>query len=116
MIHKYSEQFAEFKPNIRGGEGKPLFRHLFSGEELGGRATMLSVLTLQPGESVGVHDHVDNGEVYFVLSGKLMVQEDGVETELHPGDAEFCADGHSHGIRNHTNESATFVALILPNR
>ena len=116
MIYKKSEMFTEHKPNLRGGEGSPLFRHLFAAEELGGRASMLAAVTLQPGESVGVHEHVDNGEVYYILEGKAMVAEDGVETELVAGDAEFCADGHSHAIRNHTDEPTVFLALIVPNR
>ena len=36
--------------------------------------------------------------------------------DLHPGDAEFCADGHSHSIENHTDEPATFLALIMADR
>ena len=40
------------KHNIRGGEGSPSFRYLFSAEQLGGRAEMMAVITLQPGGSV----------------------------------------------------------------
>ena len=116
MISKNSEMVSEHKTNVRGGEGSPLFQHLFSPEELKNRASMLAAVTLQPGESVGVHPHVDNGEVYYILKGKAMVEEDGIETELSAGDAEFCADGHSHAIRNHTHEAMTFLALIVPNR
>lgn len=116
MIHKNSQMFAEHKPNLRGGEGRPLFRHLFAAEELGGRASMMAAVTLQPGESIGVHPHTENGEVYYILQGKAMVEEDGVERELCTGDAEFCADGHTHAIRNHTDEAISFLALILPNR
>ena len=116
MIYKKSEMFTEHKPNLRGGEGSPLFRHLFAAEELGGRASMLAAVTLQPGESIGTHPHEGNGEVYYVLTGSAMVEEDGVERELFAGDAEFCADGHSHAIRNHTDEPMSFLALILPDR
>jgi len=116
MIHRKSEMHVEHKPNLRGGNGSPEFRQLFSAEELGGRATLFSIVTLQPGESVGRHPHDTNGEAYLVLTGKAMVEEDGVERELLPGDAEFCADGHTHAIRNHTDEPATFLALIMPDR
>ena len=36
--------------------------------------------------------------------------------DLNPGDAEFCADGHTHSIVNHTDEPATFLALIMADR
>ena len=45
-----------------------------------------------------------------------VVEEDGVEHELCVGDAEFCADGHTHAIRNHTDEVASFLALIINDR
>ena len=35
---------------------------------------------------------------------------------LHAGDAEFCADGHTHSIRNHTGSVTRFLAVIVPNR
>ena len=107
---------TEVKSNLRGGVGDLQFTHLFSKEELGGRAQMLAQVTLQPGESVGVHPHTENGEVYWVLSGSVTVTEDEQECVLCAGDAEFCADGHTHSIRNHTSEPAVFLALILPNR
>lgn len=36
--------------------------------------------------------------------------------EIHAGDAEFCADGHTHAIFNHTSEPTVFLALILSDR
>ena len=116
MFRCKSEMNVELKTNVRGGVGSPEFRHLFSQSELGDRATLFAVVTLQPGESVGEHPHTTNGEAYVVLSGKVMVAEDGVERELLPGDAEFCADGHTHAIRNHTDEPASFLALIMNDR
>ena len=116
MIRKEHEMLCKTMSNVRGGEGSPQFRHLFSAEELGGRMTFLSVVTLQPGESVGCHPHDVNGEAYYVLSGSLTVTEDGVETVLNTGDAEFCADGHVHGIRNHTDAPASFLAVIAPDQ
>ena len=116
MIHRKSEMNVEYKSNVRGGNGSPEFRHLFSQAELGDRATLFTVITLQPGESVGRHPHDTNGEAYLILSGKAMVEEDGTEYELCVGDAEFCADGHTHAIRNHTDEPASFLALIINDR
>ncbi len=114
MIHRHSEMYSEPKTNVRGGVGSPVFCHLFTARELDGRADLLAAVTLQPGESVGVHAHTTNSELYYILAGSAMVEEDGVETELHAGDAEFCADGHTHGIRNHTDAPVTFLGLILP--
>lgn len=113
MIHLHNEMETAVKHQVRGGVGDPSFRYLFTAEDLGNRADLLAAITLQPGESIGVHPHVGNGEVYLLLSGAAMVEEDGTETEPHAGDAEFCADGHSHAIRNHTGAPMTFLALIV---
>ena len=69
MFHLHSQMQTELKPNLRGGVGSPAFCHLFSKEDMGNRASMLAAVTLQPGESVGEHPHVDNCEVYYILSG-----------------------------------------------
>lgn len=113
MIHQHSEMKTEVKERLRGGQGSPAFRYLFSAEELGNRAEMLATVTLEPGASIGEHPHQGNGEVYYILSGAAQLTEDGVTREIHAGDAEFCADGHTHAIRNHTAEAVTFLALIV---
>ena len=116
MFHLKNDMTVEIKSNLRGGVGDLAFRHLFSGEELGGRADLFAIVTLQPGQSVGEHPHTTKGEAYVILTGSATVTEDGVSRVLNPGDAEFCADGHSHSIVNHTGEPATFLALIMKDR
>ena len=116
MFHYANDMTTEIKSNLRGGTGDLHFRHLFSGEELGGRADLLACVTLHAGESVGEHPHVGNGEVYFILPGSVTVTEDGVSRVLNAGDAEFCADGHTHSIFNHTDEDAMFLGLIMKDR
>lgn len=116
MIHRKADIVTESRPNLRGGQGNPLFRHFFSAEDLGGRADMLAIVILQPGESVGEHPHNGNGEVYLILTGAATVTEDGVDYELQAGEAEFCADGHTHAIRNHTDATMSFLALIVKDR
>lgn len=116
MFQMKDDMQTAVKHNIRGGEGSPSFCYLFSAEQLGNRAEMMAVITLQPGESVGVHPHETNGEAYYILEGAATVTEDGESRELHAGDAEFCADGHTHSIRNHTGSVTRFLAVIVPNR
>ena len=116
MFHLKTEMTNEIKSNLRGGVGDLNFCHLFSGEELGGRADLFAIVTLQPGQSVGEHPHTANGEAYVVLTGSATVTEDGEARVLNPGDAEFCADGHTHSMYNHTGEPATFLALIMKDR
>lgn len=116
MFKTMDEMTLQRREHVRGGDGAPEFRHLFSAEEMGGRAELLAVVTLQPGESVGVHPHETNAEAYYILSGEATVTEDGAERTLKPGDAELCADGHTHAIANRTDAPVQFLAVIVPNR
>ena len=81
MFKAYEMMETAVKHNAQGGEGSPKFRYLFSAEELGNRAEMMAVITLEPGESVGVHPHTSNGEAYFILEGGATMTEDG-ETRI----------------------------------
>lgn len=116
MFAKFSDLSTEVKSQVRGGAGDVRFRHLLTKEQLGGRADLFALLTLEPGNGVGEHPHVGNGEAYVIVSGCATVTEDGVARVLHPGDVEFCADGHTHAIHNHTDEPITFLALIVGDR
>ena len=93
MFKSYEMMQTDIKHNVQGGEGSPKFRHLFSAEELGNRGELLAVITLEPGESVGVHPHTSNGEAYFILEGGATMTEDDETRILGVGDAEFCAAG-----------------------
>ena len=77
MFKAYEMMETAVKHNAQGGEGSPKFRHLFSAEEQGNRAELMAVITLEPGESVGVHPHTSNGEAYFILEGGATMTEDG---------------------------------------
>ena len=46
MFQMKDEMQTAVKHNIRGGDGSPSFRYLFSAEQLGNRAEMMAVITL----------------------------------------------------------------------
>ena len=116
MFKTKDKMNAQHRANVRGGDGAPEFRYLFSPEEMGGRAELLGVITLAPGDSIGTHPHETNAEAYYIISGEATVTENGEARTLRPGDAEFCADGHTHSICNHTAAPTRFLAVIVPNK
>ena len=62
MFQMKNDMQTAVKHNIRGGDGSPSFRYLFSAEQLGNRAEMMAVITLRPGESVGwLFDRIIHG-------------------------------------------------------
>ena len=49
----------------------------------------------------------------YLYGEKGCYTEDGVDYILHAGDAEYCSDGHTHAVVNHTDKPATFLAIVI---
>lgn len=115
MIVRYDDQ-PRFTKAAMGGKGALLRRNILTQELVGGRASMITAITLQPGETIGVHAHTDSGEMYYVMDGTLTIFEDGIAHRMEVGDVEFCADGHTHGAENRSSMPATILAVVIPDR
>lgn len=112
MIKKKEAMSHTTRENMRGGKGQIQFVNLFEGEELP-KTRVFSVLTIQPGDSIGEHPHTGEGEAYIILEGSATVSEDGVDYILNAGDAEYCSDGHTHAILNHTDKPVSLLAIVI---
>ena len=97
-------------PGLCGGAGEAAMTLPF------GRGTLpqnVVRVTLAPGAGCGEHTHETDGELFYVLEGELTFLEDGQEYVLHPGDCEYCADGHSHGVVNRSDRPGSYLAVML---
>lgn len=112
MIKKRESLRQETKTNARGGTGDIQFTHIFEADEVK-NSRLTAVITIEAGDSIGVHPHEGEGEIYVILSGAATVTEDGVEQILRAGDAEYCAAGQTHGIYNHTDEPMSMLAIVI---
>ena len=63
---------------LRGGEGTLLKTLLGNSEETFGHAPLFATFTYPPGASIGYHTHDTNMEYYYILSGELTLEENGV--------------------------------------
>jgi len=75
-------------------------------------ADFVSVLTLDPGASVGEHLHPAEEELYLVLEGEGAGRLDGESFPVGPGDAYLCKAGHTHGLVNPGPRPLTFLAVL----
>ena len=80
----------------------------------GGRAKLFNIVTVAPGQSIGLHSHTDDSEVYFLLEGELEVTDNDTKTTMHTGDAMFTADGGTHSAENCTDQVAKVLAVVFP--
>lgn len=70
-------------------------------------------LTLPKGASIGLHKHIDNEDVYIIISGKgVFTDSHGKQTEVGSGDVTIARPGQSHGLANTGEEPLVFINVV----
>jgi mannose-6-phosphate isomerase-like protein (cupin superfamily) len=116
MLFKSNDLVETVMEKPRGGNGSMQCRFVFqAGNAPAGSAfQMVSHMTLQPGCSMGYHQHPDNEELYVFLSGEGTFVDDGEKkVRVGPGDTTLTLRGQSHGIENTGSVPLVFLAAIV---
>lgn len=113
MIKSAGDMISEIKQQMRGGTGSVELKHVFMQEELTGKARLFARVTLNPGCSIGKHEHVNEEEIYYIIEGKGLVNDNGTESEIVSGDAVLTGGGAFHSIENRSDRPLTMLAVIL---
>jgi mannose-6-phosphate isomerase-like protein (cupin superfamily) len=112
-LTKDGEREVKSVERLRGGAGHVLMENLLDQEGLDKAGRLFAKLTLKPGCEVGHHEHHDEIEAYYILSGTGMYEDNGKAMDVEPGDVLFCDNGQGHGIKNVGTEDLVFIALVL---
>ena len=112
MIVRAEDRKQILTPNARGGTGT-LDKREYVLERMPERAKMFAEIRLEPGCTLGVHPPVGASEILFYREGEIVLNDNGVERTMHPGDFSICYDGESHGIANRTDRPASLFAAII---
>lgn len=114
MLRKNSEFTKEVVSNMAGGAGNVILHNAFHSEDLTSKVCACCTVTLEKGCEVGLHQHTDDDEIYFILSGKGLYNDgDGKWTEVLPGDATKTGDGGWHAMKNEEDEPLVFLAVVI---
>lgn len=113
MLKQAKDMVVELREKMRDGNGTVEIMHIFPSNELKGKCRMFAKITLQPGCSIGLHAHVEEEEVYYILQGKGRVEDGGKVFEVNAGDAVLTGDGASHAIENISQGSLEMLAVVL---
>jgi quercetin dioxygenase-like cupin family protein len=115
MIKAKDCMVTDIKEKLRGGDGKAVLTHLFKPGEFDGKARLMARITLEPGCSIGFHEHLHEEEIFYVLSGEATIYESegSPGTVAHAGDASIIKSGGGHAVRNNGAETLDMLALIL---
>lgn len=70
-------------------------------------------MTLQPGDSIGFHQHKNNEDAYIIVSGVgTFTDSDGQSHQVKAGDVTIARKGQSHGLANTGKEPLVFIDVI----
>jgi mannose-6-phosphate isomerase-like protein (cupin superfamily) len=112
MIIQRKNMKVEVKERLRDGEGKVTMTHLVPGEARR-HCKLFAELSLEPGASIGYHDHCENVEYFVILSGMGRANDDGTERPVKRGDVVITGNGSFHSIRNTGRWPLNMIAIIL---
>lgn len=114
MIRRSDEKQTVRKPSPFDGVGEITVRSLLNGpEEMSQKGRVFAHTTVYPGSEIGYHIHHGDSETYYILSGHGRYNDNGVMTDIGPGDVAYCAPGEGHGIACTGEEPIEMIALIL---
>ena len=97
------EPRIEVKEHMRGGKGHVIMKHLLGEKELNGKCRLYAEITLEPGCEIGYHQHLNESETYYIISGQGVYNDNGT----------FTPNGFSHGLDNTGSENLVMMALII---
>lgn len=99
--------------NMCGGKGHLLIKHLLGEQELNGKCGLYAEVTIEPGCSLGFHEHHGESETYYILKGQGIYSDNGVLRMVKAGDVTFTPDGQGHALTNTEDTDLVFMALII---
>ncbi|PNT93333.1 cupin domain-containing protein [Clostridium thermosuccinogenes] len=113
MVKRGSEMIKEIKEQMRGGKGSVEITHIYKQDEMKGKARLFAKITINPGCSIGFHEHSDEEEIFYIIKGKGIFDDNGTKKEICAGDAAITGGGASHSVENTGNEPLEMLAVIL---
>jgi mannose-6-phosphate isomerase-like protein (cupin superfamily) len=113
MIRRTGEYTVDAKEQMRGGEGSVKIEHYWHpGTEMKAANRLFAKLTLQPGSSIGFHQHSEEEEVFVILRGAAETDDNGIKTVLNAGDTILTGNGAGHSIKCVSQEPLEVLAVI----
>jgi mannose-6-phosphate isomerase-like protein (cupin superfamily) len=112
MIKRVQDLTVVVNENMRGGVGSVAIKLLAEQGEMYDKNRLFAKIIVKPGCSIGYHVHENEMELYYILSGKALYDDNGTQVELSPGDVTVTLSGEGHAIANNGDVDLEFMALI----
>ena len=112
MIKRKDEMKLVENYHMKGGDGTVKILHFMDKEDINGNCRLMAKIILEPGCSIGRHRHDDEEEIFYIIKGAAVYDDNGEIKELREGDSCVCLGGQSHSIANRTDEVTELIAFI----
>lgn len=113
MIKKAGSFKTEYRENMRGGNGTVEITNFATPEDLNNKGRLFANITLKSGCSIGYHIHETDSELFYLMKGEALYNDNGVECVLSAGDVMVCPAGTGHAIANNGQEDLEICAVIV---
>ena len=113
MIRKAADCKKEYRENMRGGNGTVEITNFATPEELNNKGRLFANITLKPGCGIGYHVHEADSELFYIMKGEVLYNDNGTECVLSAGDVMLCPAGTGHAVSNNGEEDVEICAVIV---
>ena len=113
MIKKAADVQPEYRENMRGGNGTVALTNFVTPAEMNDKGRLFANITLKPGCSIGYHVHENDTELFYLMKGEALYNDNGTECVLHAGDVMVCPAGTGHAVANNGQEDVELCAVIV---
>ena len=113
MIRKAADCKKEYREAMRGGNGTVEITNFATPEELNNKGRLFANITLKAGCSIGYHVHEADSELFYIMKGEALYNDNGTECILQAGDVMICPMGTGHSLANNGEEDLEVCAIIV---
>ncbi len=112
MIRK-AQDCTTFTKQMFGGPGAIEAKQILNEGEFCDKGRLFNHIVLKPGVTIGKHRHVNDFEIYYILRGCGVYDDNGTDVAVAPGDVTICLEGEQHALSNTGTEDMEIIALVL---
>lgn len=113
MIKKVTDFKIITEEECCGGVGKAVLGQVLTAKDTYEKVPAYAIVTLGPEDSVGYHIHHGDMEIYTVLKGTAIFNDNGTEVILQENESGITYDGEGHAIRPASGEELQFLACTI---
>lgn len=113
MIQRAGNMEMEVREKMKDGKGAVKVIHLLRQIQMRGKCRFFGKMVIEPGSSIGLHKHENEEEIYFILKGRGLAEDNGIRQDVKEGDIILTGGGASHSIENTSKEPLEVLGVIL---